>query len=405
MQDFLNKKILVGITGGIAAYKSAYLVRELTRLGASVRVVMTKAAQEFITPMTLQALSGNEVRCDLFDSQAERAMGHIELARWADVVVIAPATANFLAKMAQGIADDLLSTLILVANVPVMVCPAMNHSMWEHPATVAHCELLKSRKIHFVGPQKGAQACGEYGWGRMSEAQAIVNALRLIDLTSLLAGKKVMITAGPTHEAIDPVRYITNRSSGKMGYALAEAALSASAEVLLVTGPTSLPVPEGSSCIHVETAVEMCNAVMKHLERGMIFIGAAAVADYKVINTVSEKIKRYQCSSMRLELEANPDILTNVVESGKAGYTVGFAAETHDLLKHSQEKLNRKNVNMVIGNQVGQGIGFDVDENQVLVLTKDEHIELPLNHKLRIAGQLIAIIAKNIQNTAHPSCH
>ena len=284
MQDFINKKILLGVCGGIAAYKSAYLLRELTRLGAEVRVVMTHSAQQFISPLIMQALSGNEVRTDLFDTQAERAMGHIELARWADYLLIAPASANCLAKMAQGIADDLLSTLYLVAEIPVIVCPAMNRSMWAHPATKANCEFLQNRGVIFVGPEEGEQACGEQGFGRVSEADQIVDALRLYEVHGLLTGKKVVITAGPTRETIDPVRYLSNYSSGKMGYALAEAAAMAGAQVTLISGPSGLVASSGIELIKVESAASMLDEVMKHMKAGSIFIGTAAVADYSVLS-------------------------------------------------------------------------------------------------------------------------
>ncbi len=398
MQDFLNKKIVVGVSGGIAAYKTAYLVRELTRLGALVRVVMTQSAQQFITPMTLQALSGHEVRCDLFDSQAERAMGHIELARWADYLVIAPASANCLAKMAHGLADDLLSTMYLVTETPVIICPAMNRAMWAHPATAANVDTLLSRGVLMVGPEEGPQACGEYGFGRMSEVDAIVNALRLCDISQVLRGRRLLITAGTTREPIDPVRYISNCSSGKMGYALAEAAQMAGAEVILISGPTALQAPQGVACHRVNTAVEMCDAVMRYLEPGMVFIGAAAVADYTLAEPYAQKMKRQGRNTMTLELVATPDIVTTVVASQKASYTVAFAAETQDILQHAQAKLHAKQVDMVIANQVGNGLGFDVDENQVLVLSKEEPLELPLNHKVRLAAQIIAILAGKLQN-------
>lgn len=292
MQDFVGKKILLGVCGGVAAYKSAYLIRELTRAGAEVNVVMTQSAKEFVSPLLMQALSGNSTRTDLFDAQAERAMGHIELARWADYLVIAPASANILAKMAQGIADDLLSTLYLVAEVPVMVCPAMNRSMWAHPATQANCKLLRDRGVIFVGPEEGSQACGEQGLGRVSEAEQILSALRLHDVHQILQDKKVLVTAGPTREPLDPVRYISNYSSGKMGYAMAEAAAMAGAQVTLVSGPTSLQTLSGIKRIQVESAQEMLAAVMQEMPEGGIFIGTAAVADYRVESVASEKMKK-----------------------------------------------------------------------------------------------------------------
>ncbi|KGP63334.1 phosphopantothenoylcysteine decarboxylase [Legionella norrlandica] len=400
MQDFINKKILLGVCGGIAAYKSAHLIRELTYLGAEVRVVMTQAAQQFISPLLLQALSGHEVRTDLFDTQAERAMGHIELARWADYLLIAPASANCLAKMAQGIADDLLSTLYLVAETPVIVCPAMNRSMWAHPATKANCELLKERSVIFVGPEEGSQACGEHGLGRVSEADQIINTLRLLDVNQLLSGKRIVITAGPTRELIDPVRYLSNYSSGKMGYAMAEAAVMAGAQVTLISGPCNLSAFAGIELIRVESAQSMLDEVKKHLKKGDLFIGAAAVADYRVETPASEKMKKSEHSELTLKLMKNTDILSEVAESGKASFVVGFAAETTDLIHYAKEKMKNKKLDMIVANQVGKGIGFENDVNQVTVITKNKQIELPLAHKTRLAGQIIAILAATLQNSA-----
>ena len=397
MQDFLNKKIVLGVCGGIAAYKAISLVRELTQLGAIVRVVMTESSQAFVTPMTFQALSGNSVRCELFDSQAERSMGHIELARWADYLLIAPATANCLAKMAQGLADDLLSRLYLVTRAPVIVCPAMNHSMWSHQATQNNCDILSRRGVVIVGPDEGAQACGEYGLGRMSEMDAIINALRLHDVARLLKGHRVLITAGPTQEMIDPVRYMTNRSSGKMGYALAQAALMAGAEVTLISGPVSHSPPSGVHFYSVDTALSMFNIVMEQLQSGMIFIGAAAVADYHVSNPALQKLKKQDEPSLTLNLQPNPDILTHVSASKKAAFVVGFAAETSDVLNHAKIKLEKKTLDMIVANQVGEGVGFDVDENEVTVLTKHTQTQFALMHKMRIAGGIIALIAENIK--------
>lgn len=401
MQDFINKKILLGVCGGIAAYKSAYLVRELTRLGAEVRVVMTQSAQQFISPLTMQALSSNDVRTELFDSQAERAMGHIELARWADYLLIAPASANCLAKMAQGIADDLLSTLYLVAEIPVLVCPAMNKSMWAHPATQANCALLRERGVLFVGPEEGSQACGDQGFGRVSEAEQIINALRLHEVHHVLLGKKVLITAGPTRESIDPVRYLSNYSSGKMGYALAEAAAMAGAQVTLISGPTALQASAGIELIRVESAQAMLDEVMNHFQDDSIFIGAAAVADYHVAMPASEKVKKKEHEELSLKLLRNKDILSTVAASGKASFVVGFAAETSDLIAYATEKLDRKKLDMVVANRVGNGVGFERDENQVSIITKKKQIDLPLTHKTRLAGQIIAILAATLQNDAH----
>lgn len=400
MQEFANKKILLGISGGIAAYKAAFLVRELSLRGAKVRVVMTEAAKAFITPMTLQALSGEDVRCDLFDTNAERAMGHIELARWADVLVIAPATAQCLAKMANGIADDLLSTLYLVAEIPVIVCPAMNKSMWMHPASRANCATLLERGVIFVGPNEGVQACGEFGFGRMSEVDEIIEALKFKSVGKSLFGQEILITAGPTREPIDPVRYISNKSSGKMGYALAEAAFCAGAKVTLITGPTAIPEPLGVECVKVNTAIEMYDAVMAHLKPGMIFIGAAAVADYRLAEIKLKKLKKHDHESLSLNLIKNPDILHAVAKTKKASYVVGFAAETDNLLSNAREKLKVKDVNMIIANQVGDGIGFETENNQVVLITNNLEESLPLNNKSILARQIIAILATSLQNTA-----
>ncbi|WED43341.1 bifunctional phosphopantothenoylcysteine decarboxylase/phosphopantothenate--cysteine ligase CoaBC [Legionella cardiaca] len=400
MQDFANKKIVLGICGGVAAYKAAYLVRELTCLGADVRVVMTAAARQFISPLTLQAVSGHEVHVDLFDLQAERAMGHIELARWADYLVIVPASANFLAKMANGIADDLLSTVCLVAETPTIVCPAMNRSMWMHPATQKNCETLKERGIIFVGPEEGSQACGEEGFGRLSRPEAIINALRFHEVHQLLAEQRILITAGPTREAIDPVRYVSNLSSGKMGYALAEAASLAGAHVTLVSGPTCLTPPAGIEVHYVDSAKAMHESVMAHFQEGMIFIGTAAVADYTVESPAKEKIKKKTQNELTLKLTSNPDILASVAQSGKASFVIGFAAETTQVLQHAQSKLKAKKLDMIIANQVGHGLGFENDCNQVTILTKNEQWELPLTHKARLAGRIIAILAATIHNGA-----
>lgn len=398
MQDFTDKKILLGICGGIAAYKSAFLVRELTRLGAEVRVVMTANAQQFISPLSMQALSGNDVRVDLFDAEDERAMGHIELARWADILLIAPATANSIAKFAQGLADDLLSTVYLVSKAPVIICPGMNHSMWHHPATQQNCQTLRQRGVMIADPEEGAQACGEFGLGRLSEINAIINALRLQFVNQLLIGQKVIITAGPTREAIDPVRFLSNHSSGKMGYALAIAAQIAGAEVTLISGPTSLGIPHGVACIQVNSANEMHEQVMAVLEPGVIFIGCAAVADYAPESVARKKIKKQDNPSLTIELVKNKDILADVVASGKALLAVGFAAETDDVLGNAQKKWQSKKPDIIIANRVGDGHGFDNDCNTVTVLSKDGQTVLPMANKVHLAGQIIAILAATIQN-------
>ncbi len=400
MQDFINKKILLGICGGIAAYKAAYLVRELTRLGAEVRVVMTEAAEQFITPLTLQALSGNDVRNKLFDPQAERAMGHIELARWADYLIIAPASANCLAKLAHGFADDLLSTLYLVIEAPVLICPAMNQSMWKHQATQSNVAILKTRGVLFCGPEEGGQACGEYGYGRLSEIDNIINTLRLYSINGLLKGKDILITAGPTCEPLDPVRYFSNYSSGKMGYALAQAAAIAGANVTLISGPTTLPVPPEVKIYQVVTAKQMYDEVMKHLKAKSIFIGCAAVADYAPITRADKKIKKQVEENLILELSPNPDILLAVAQTKKAAYVVGFAAETDHVLEYAKQKLQKKQLNMIIANQVGEGLAFASDNNAVTVITANKQVDLPITNKVCLAGQIIEILAITIQNDA-----
>lgn len=397
MQDFLNKKIVVGITGGVAAYKSAQLVRDLVKLGAQVRVVMTDSALSFMTPTTMQALSGQEVRCSLFDSDAERAMGHIELARWADYLLIAPISADFIAKMAHGLANDLLSTLYLVTDIPVMICPGMNHSMWNHPATQDNIIRLQQRGVIVVGPTEGAQACGEYGLGRMSEPHEIIDALRLCDVHQILKGHHVLITAGPTQEPIDPVRYLSNRSSGKMGYALASAAVMAGAEVTLISGPTKLSVPSGVHFVSVQTAKQMSDAVLHHLKQGMLVIACAAVADYSPKAPSEQKIKKNQHNELTVVLKKNPDILSQIVCSRRADFVVGFAAETEHVEKNARMKREKKSVDMIVANQVGAQKGFDQDDNEVLVITPTQTRVLDRMHKTRLAACLITEISKEIQ--------
>ena len=406
MQDFKNKRILLGVCGGIAAYKITQLVRELTQLGAEVQVVMTASAEAFVTPMTLQALSGREVRTALFDNAAEQAMGHIELARWADYCVIAPATANTIAKLAHGLADDLLSTLALVLQIPLIICPAMNQSMWHHPATQANINTLRERGALIVGPGDGVQACGDKGFGRMFEVQSILNALRLQDVHNLLLGQRVVITAGPTREAIDPVRYLSNNSSGKMGYALAEAARVAGAEVILISGPSALTPPEGVVVKRVKTAAAMHQVVMEELVSGDIFIGAAAVSDYAINTPSKNKIKKQANNKLALELKQNPDILADVALSKKARFVMGFAAETDNLITHAREKLVKKKLDCIVANWVGEGLGFDVDQHEGTVLTQTNEHKLSTKHKVRLAGELVAILAASLQNSGKliPEC-
>ena len=389
-------KIVLGVCGSIAIYKAAYLVRELSALGACVRVVMTEGALAFMQPMTFQALSGEEVRCDLLNEHAERAMGHIELARWADYLLIAPASADFMAKIAHGIADDLLSTLYLATIAPVIICPAMNQNMWAHPATISNCSLLRDRGALICGPESGSQACGDTGLGRMVESETIMATLRLYPLHHVLQGKEFLITAGPTHEAIDPVRYLTNHSSGKMGYALAQAAQIAGARVTLISGPCSLPAPFGVHRILVTSAEEMLTAVMAHLQLNMVFIGTAAVADYRPHAPKTKKMKREDCESLTLVLQKNPDILAAVVARKQAALVVGFAAETHDVLTYAAHKLSAKKIDMIIANQVGDGLGFDTDDNQITILTAKQQIHLALAPKITLAGQIMLVIAQTI---------
>lgn len=390
-----NKKIVLGITGGIAAYKSAELTRRLREAGAQVQVVMTKAAAEFITPLTLQAVSGNPVHQNLLDPNAEAAMGHIELARWADVVLVAPATADFMAKLANGLAGDLLNTLCLATTAPVVLAPAMNQQMWLNTATQENLARLKAHGVNMVGPADGSQACGEFGPGRMLEPAELINYLHHLFAPKTLAGKQVLITAGPTIEAIDPVRYIGNRSSGKMGFALAQAAVEADAEVTLISGPVHLPTPYQVRRIDVQTAQEMHDAVMVEAKKCAIFIAAAAVADYRVEKPKQQKIAK-SASELTLKLVRNPDILAAVTQQFKKVFAVGFAAETHDVIKHAQTKLAVKHLAMIIANQVGEvGSGFDSDHNQATVIWPDGQKKLPLTTKKELAQELISIIAQH----------
>ena len=401
MAGLVNKRVLVGITGGIAAYKSADLVRRLRDEGGDVRIVMTTAATQFITPLTMQALSGNTVHVHLLDAATENAMDHITLARWADVVVVAPAGANFMAKLAQGMADDLLSTLCLASTAPLVVVPAMNHVMWSHPATQANRLVLLDRGVHFLGPAAGDQACGESGPGRMVEPPEIVAALVGMFETDALQGKKLVITAGPTREAIDPVRFLSNRSSGKMGYALAEAATEAGAEVVLISGPVNLPCPSRVERIMVESAAEMLSAVMKSSVDADIFIAAAAVADYTVAVPEPSKIKKGE-GGFELHLERTPDIVATVAALDERPYIVGFAAETEDLKKNASAKLEAKGLDMVAANWVDRpDSGFESDNNALTVLWRGGGADLPHASKSQLARQLIQVITEryHAQNT------
>ena len=393
MQSLQNKRVLLGITGGIAAYKSPDVVRRLRDAGAEVRVVMTEAAREFITPLTLQAVSGQRVHSDLLDSEAEAAMGHIELARWADLVVVAPATADALARFAQGRADDLLSTQLRASHAPALLAPAMNQAMWRDAATQHNAERLRQLGYHFVGPEEGAQACGDTGAGRMSEAAAIVAAAAKLFHSAALAGRQVVITAGPTREAIDPVRYLSNYSSGKMGFALAEAAAEAGAAVTLIAGPVDLPTPPRVQRQDVLSAAEMLAAVEQRLADCEIFIAAAAVADFRPETAAEQKLKKRDgVEQMTLDLVKNPDILATVAPSVR--YSVGFAAETEQLVSHAVEKMARKGVDMMVANDVSRSdIGFSSEVNEVTVLRGEQVLPLEKCSKSQLARQLVQLIA------------
>ena len=400
MYQLAGKRILLGVTGGIAAYKSAVLLRLLRTHGADVRVVMTQGAREFVTPLTFQALSGKPVHTELLDLEAESAMGHIELARWADLILIAPASANFIARFSNGFADDLLSTLCLATNAPVLLAPAMNQQMWLNSATQENIEKLKARGVGILGPAEGEQACGENGPGRMLEAEEIALMTARSFETNILSGSRVLVTAGPTREAIDPVRYISNRSSGKMGYAVATAAIEAGAEVSLVSGPVNLAEPQRVKLTKVTSAMEMHNAVMKQISDIDIFISAAAVADYSLENIAQQKIKKSE-DSFQLQLKKNPDILAAVSALQNAPFSVGFAAETENLENNAQTKLQSKKLDMIAANQVGENQGFDVDTNALTIYWKTGKKHFDLAPKSRLAKNLINLIADqyNEKNT------
>ena len=402
---FSDNHILLGVTGGIAAYKSAELTRRLIDAGARVRVVMTESATRFVTPLTFQALSGNPVRVALFDEAAEAGMGHIELARWADQVVVAPASADFLARLTAGMADDLLATLCLATEAPITVAPAMNSRMWSNPATQANRATLAARGVRFIGPASGELACGEQGAGRMVEPDEIVTTLIRETTPGPLAGVRMLITAGPTREAIDPVRYIGNRSSGKMGYAVARAARAAGAEVTLVSGPVALAAPRGVERVMCESASEMHQAVMARATRCDLFVAAAAVADYRPVNPADAKIKK-SAETLRVELTRNPDILAEVAALEPAPFCVGFAAETDELERHARDKLVRKGLDMIAANWVGGAEGgFESDRNALhLYWTNDGSgggRELPMNDKEHLAEELVAVICERYLETSN----
>ena len=399
MLNFLNKNILLGVTGGIAAYKSAEIIRLFRKEGADVRVVMTESAKEFITPLTLQAVSGNEIHDSLLDVKAESAMGHIELAKWADIILIAPCTAETMAKITHGRADDLLGALILASTANIFIAPAMNMNMWLDKTTQDNYKKISARGITFIGPADGEQACGDVGPGRMVEPDNILNLIASSTKTGPLSGKVITITAGPTREQIDPVRFISNNSSGKMGYALAEAAIELGASVNLVSGPVSLNADKSINLHKVNSASEMSESVNKFMKSSDIFIGCAAVSDFKPLDYSSIKIKKEDLVNPEIELEMNTDILSNVANTYKSSFVVGFAAETSDVANNAKKKLKTKNLDMIISNDVSdKSIGFDVDENEVNVITLNETIFLKKDKKIRIAREILKIIAKNTKN-------
>lgn len=391
-----NKRVLLGVTGSIAAYKAAELLRRLQDSGADVRVVMTKGATEFITPLTMQALSGYPVATSLLDTEAESAMGHIELARWSDIILVAPATADMISRLAHGRGDDLLSTLCLAAECPIAIAPAMNQAMWQKPVTQANCELLRNRGVRVFEPGEGTQACGDSGPGRLMEVNDLVNATADVFISGAMTGMTVVITAGPTREALDPVRYITNHSSGKQGYALAAAARDAGANVVLVSGPVELDPLEGVKTVPVITAQDMYAAVMAEVDHCDLFIGVAAVADYRPEVAADQKIKKTDdTDTLNLQLVKNPDILASVALLEKKPYTVGFAAETEALEAHARKKLIAKKLDMIIANDVSDSrIGFHSEDNSTLVLygCSDEVVHLNRMSKSAIAEKVLNLV-------------
>jgi len=396
-----GKHILLGITGGIAAYKTPELVRQLTAGGALVQVVMTRGASKFVTATTLQAVSGRPVRDDLWDSDAEAAMGHIELARWADCILIAPATAHCIARLANGLADDLLTTLCLAADCPVAVAPAMNQQMWQHKSTRRNLRQLVTDGARVWGPADGVQACGEVGPGRLLEPETLCFELARLFGPRPLVGKHVLLTAGPTREPIDPVRYISNNSSGKQGYALAEAARDAGARVTLISGPVVLPAPAGVIRIDVTTAQQMHDAVSAHVAACDIFIGVAAVADFRPAKSSAQKIKKHSDAGLSLELVQNPDIIAAVAKHRRPPFVVGFAAETQDTIANARSKLVQKGLDMIVLNDVSdQRIGFDSNENAVTIITRDGEERIDITTKAEISRALIDRIARAMQSVS-----
>ena len=392
MYRLVGKRIILGVTGGISAYKAAFLVRLLRKNGADIRIVMTENATKFVTPLTFQALSSNIVYTELLDLDSETAMSHIELARWADLILIVPASANFIAKYAFGFAEDLLSTICIATDSPVAVAPSMNKQMWSNVATQDNIKKISERGVYVLGPATGEQACGDDGLGRMLEPEEIIKHAANIFQTNILTGSRLLVTAGPTREAIDPIRFLSNHSSGRMGYAVATAAVEAGADVTLISGPVDLQVTGIDKIIYVTSAAEMHESVMKKISGTDIFISAAAVADFRAQQISKQKIKKSQDVN-ELILEKTPDILFHVSELHDAPFTVGFAAETEDLEFNAQKKMHSKNLDMIAANQVGEKIGFDSEENALTVFWKTGSEQLPLTSKNKLARKLIKLIA------------
>jgi phosphopantothenoylcysteine decarboxylase / phosphopantothenate---cysteine ligase len=393
MLSLSNKHILLGITGGIAAYKCAELTRLFIKAGAQVQIVMTKAATEFVTPLTLQALSGNKVHLDLLDAEAEAGMGHIELARWADLIIVAPTTANSISKLAYGQADDLLSTLVLATAAPVALAPAMNQAMWADPATQANLELVKERGFHVFGPGAGEQACGDVGLGRMLEPAQILQDCADLFPVGTLAGKHFLITGGPTQEPIDPVRFITNHSSGKMAYALAAEAAKAGAQVTLVSGPVSLPTPDNVKRIDVTTAMQMLAACLESVNDADVFIGVAAVSDYRPVTAAPQKIKK-NTDTLEIQLIKNPDIISEIANLPDRPLMVGFAAETENILANGRGKLTRKKLDILFANNATDT--FNSDSIAFTAITASEDKELPIANKNVAARHMLELVAEHL---------
>ncbi len=394
-QPYANKKILLGVCGGVAAYKSVELARLLKQMGAQVQVVMTESAQDFVGPQTFQAVTGFPVTQATNDASFAQSMAHIDLSRWADMLIIAPATANFMAKMAHGMADDLLSLLCLMVKGPILVCPAMNVHMWQHPATQHNTMLLKERGVVIVGPEEGEQACGDVGAGRMREPQWIVNAIDLWSIADIFRGTRFVLTAGPTRERIDPIRFISNKSSGLMGYALAEALAFAGAEVVLVTGPCACPIPPGVRAHWVETAEDMYQKVLKLLTPEDFFIGVAAVSDFKLREPALQKIKKQNRTHLTLDLELSKDILLSIKQQQLAKKVIGFAAETENLLEYARQKLEKK-ADMIIANDVSGKLGFESVDNTVTIVTPKSEVHFPAARKILIAKQIVEFLKQEL---------